>query len=231
VEAARADLSLPEGWDRPRLGELLLREGLLTPDLLEEALHERELSGRRLGQVVVELGYVSSGELARLLAQQHGLEYLDLDATELDPAVAKLLPEKFARLYGALPVRLLGPDEMLVAVADPTNVVTSDDLRMALGMNVCLAVVDAMAIEERISRFYRIDVHFEPEEAEDISEGNPDSATAVRLVNELITRAIDGRASDIHFEPSSCVPASTGSCAGSAPSPGRTSGPWSAASR
>jgi type IV pilus assembly protein PilB len=203
VEASRVELA-GGAFARPRLGELLLRENRLSPEELSAALLERERSGKRLGQILVELGYVSSRELAKLLAEQHGLEFLDLEEAEIDPSVAKLLPEKYARRYGALPVKLLDDDLVLVAVEDPTNVVTSDDLRMALGMGVRFAVVDEIELEPRISRFYRIEAHLESEaEAEDenSAEGNPESTVAVRLVNELIALAVDSGASDLHFEP------------------------------
>jgi type IV pilus assembly protein PilB len=203
VEASRVELA-GGAFARPRLGELLLREDRLSPEELSAALLERERSGKRLGQILVELGYVSSRELAKLLAEQHGLDFLDLEEAEIDPSVAKLLPEKYARRYGALPVKLLEDDLVLVAVEDPTNVVTSDDLRMALGMGVRFAVVDEIELEPRISRFYRIEAHLESEaEAEDenSAEGNPESTVAVRLVNELIALAVDSGASDLHFEP------------------------------
>jgi type IV pilus assembly protein PilB len=203
VEASRVELA-GGAFARPRLGELLLREDRLSPEELSAALLERERSGKRLGQILVELGYVSSRELAKLLAEQHGLDFLDLEEAEIDPSVAKLLPEKYARRYGALPVKLLEDDLVLVAVEDPTNVVTSDDLRMALGMGVRFAVVDEIELEPRISRFYRIEAHLESEaeaEDEDSAEGNPESTVAVRLVNELIALAVDSGASDLHFEP------------------------------
>jgi type IV pilus assembly protein PilB len=203
VEASRVELA-GGAFARPRLGELLLREERLSPEELAAALLERERSGRRLGQILVELGYVTSRELAKLLAEQSGLDFLDLEEAEIDPSVAKLLPEKYARRYGALPVKLLDDDLVLVAVADPTNVVTSDDLRMALGMGVRFAVVDEIELEPRISRFYRIEAHLESDaevENEDSAEGNPESTVAVRLVNELIAVAVDSSASDLHFEP------------------------------
>jgi type IV pilus assembly protein PilB len=203
VEASRVELA-GGAFARPRLGELLLREERLSPEELAAALLERERSGRRLGQILVELGYVTSRELAKLLAEQSGLDFLDLEEAEIDPSVAKLLPEKYARRYGALPVKLLDDDLVLVAVADPTNVVTSDDLRMALGMGVRFAVVDEIELEPRISRFYRIEAHLESEaevEDENSAEGNPESTVAVRLVNELIAVAVDSGASDLHFEP------------------------------
>ena len=193
-------LSLSDGGLRPRLGNLLLRQGLVTPDELAGALLDRERSGRRLGEILVENGFISSRELAWLLAEQLGFEFLDLAETDVDPVVAGLLPENLAVRYGALPVRVLDDDTVLVAVADPTNVITSDDLHMVLGRNVRLAVVDEVEISRRISRFYRIDAHVEPDE-EDIAPADTEPSAAVTVVNDLIASAVGAGASDLHFEP------------------------------
>jgi type IV pilus assembly protein PilB len=216
VEAAELPLPLPlnAGGTRLQLGALLVRDDLLSPEQLEEALAEKEASGRRLGEIVLERGWISPSVLARALAEQHDLEYTDLARTEIELSAAGLLPEKFARRYHALPVRFLDEETVLVAVADPTNVVTSDDLRLALGLNVRLTVVSAPDLMGTIGRIYRtptgfVDAEFvdeeeEPQEdtrVEDIREGVATSAPAIKLVNSLITRAIDESASDLHFEP------------------------------
>ena len=122
------------------LGSLLVRDGLITAEQLEVALAEKEETGHRLGEIVLQHGWVVAATLARLLAEQHGLEYVDLPHATIEPAAASLLPEKLARRYEALPVRFLADNLVLVAVGDPTNVVASDDLRLALGLNVRLAV-------------------------------------------------------------------------------------------
>jgi type IV pilus assembly protein PilB len=197
---------------RLHLGALLVRDGLLTTQQLEEALAEKEETGNRLGEIVVTRGWVTGRALAQALAEQHGLDFLDLARTELEPTATSLLPEKFAHRYHALPVKFLSEDTVLVAVADPTNVVASDDLRLALGLNVRLAVVEADDLQETISRVYRAHVEVDdgeftelPEEApvEDVREGPATSAPAIKLVNSVISRGIDEGASDIHFEPQS----------------------------
>jgi len=215
VEAAKLPAPLPSlddanGGRRLPLGSLLVREGLLKPEQLEEALTEKERTGHRLGEIVVERGWAQPHDVARALAEQHGLEFVDLAKVQLEPAAANLLPEKFARRYGALPVRFVDEDIVLVAVSDPTNVVASDDLRLALGLNVRLAVAPAPDLHSTIARVYRaqVDVGDIEEEAdeeetavEDIREGAATSAPAIKLVNSLIARAIDEGASDLHFEP------------------------------
>jgi type IV pilus assembly protein PilB len=214
MEAAHRPTPLRPGYangGRTHLGTLLLRDGLLTATQLEQALAEKEATRRRLGEIVVEHGWVSSQALAQALAEQHDLEFVDLVRTELDPTAVGLLPEKFARRYQALPVRFVDEDSVLVAVADPTNVLTSDDLRLALGLNVRLAVVDCADLDQAIARVYRAQVEIdetaeelqaEPQDdVEDVREGAATNAPAIKLVNSVISTAIDEGASDIHFEP------------------------------
>src|SRR5579872_5843036 len=207
-----APLPFPLEETRPLLGRLLVDRGLLTLEQLEDALVEKESSGARLGEIVVARGWLTEAELARALADQHELEFLELAKIEIDPAAALLLPEKFARRYAALPVRFAADDVVVVAIADPTNVLTSDDLRLALGLNVRLAVVSGAELTKTIARVYRSELDLdsavfdEPEEdaaptVTDIREGAATSAPAIQLVNQLIARAIDEDASDVHFEP------------------------------
>src|SRR5207248_1535841 len=151
-------------------------------------------------------GWVAAGALARLLAEQHGLEYLDLPNTVLDPAAATLLPEKLARRYEALAIRFLAQDLVLVAVSDPTNVVASDDLRLALGLNLRVAVAAAPDLQAAIERLHRPEHEagapaFDEDSADDIRGSAATTAPAITLVNSLLSRAIDAGASDLHFEP------------------------------
>src|SRR6266849_7105880 len=206
--AANLPAPLPAEASRIPLGTLLVRDGLLSIEQLELALAEKEQTGARVGEIVVAHGWGPAGELARLLAEQHGLEYLDLSDVTLDPAATSLLPEKYARRYNALPIRFLGDDVVLIAVADPTNVVASDDLRLAIGLNMRVAVASAPDLKQMIERAHRpalnvdADAVFEElEEAEDIRAAAATTAPAISLVNSLIARAIDEGASDLHFEP------------------------------
>jgi type IV pilus assembly protein PilB len=206
---ALAPLALTADQSRVPLGTLLVRDGLISTEQLEHALTEKEQTARRLGEIVVSRGWVPAAELARLLAEQHGLEYLDLASTPIDPAALSLLPEKYARLYEALPIRFLTEDLVLVAVADPTNVVASDNLRLAIGLNVRVAVAAAPDLGQMIDRAHRPELFVDAEspaqdtvdDAEDIRTAAATTAPAITLVNSLIARAIDEGASDLHFEP------------------------------
>jgi len=201
-------LMLPADPSRVPLGTLLVRDGLLTTEQLELALAEKEQTGRRVGEIVVAHGWVPATNLASLLAEQHGLEYLDLATAVVDPAAATLLPEKLARRYEALPVRFLTENLVLVTVSDPTNVVASDDLRLALGLNVRFAVTAAPDLLAAIDRVHRpgepqlgLSGFDDEEPVDDIRGTAATTAPAITLVNSLIARAIDAGASDLHFEP------------------------------
>jgi type IV pilus assembly protein PilB len=190
------------------LGTVLAQNGLLTTTQLERALAEKEETGERLGEIVVRHGWISGRDLAGALALQHGLDFVDLGETEVDPSAAELLPEKLARRYHALPVSYVDESTVMVAIADPTDVRTSDDLRIALGLNIRLAVVDSKDLHQTIARLYRkeVEVTEEPAEAvtdevEDILEAAGTNTPAIELVNSILSRAIDDGASDIHFAP------------------------------
>ena len=215
VEAAELPIPLPpeprRAESRSQIGAMLLRDGHLTAEQLEESLAEKERRGGRLGEILVEHGWVTGAVVAEALAEQHGLEFLDLTHVDVDPSALSLLPEKLARRYEALPIRFLDEATVLIAVADPTNVLASDDLRLALGLNVRLAVAAGSDLLRTLGRVYRVHVAFDeaPEQvteadshlADDVREGTATSAPAIKLVNSLLARAIEEGASDIHFEP------------------------------
>ena len=133
-----------------RLGALLLREGLVTPEQLELALVEQLRVQRRLGEILVEWGWVSHESIARALAEQYELDYVDLATCAVDPEAVALLPPELARRHRALPVERLADGRVLVAVADPTDAAGRNELEAALGSAVCLAVADEAELERRL---------------------------------------------------------------------------------
>jgi type IV pilus assembly protein PilB len=192
----------------PALGALLLRAGLVTEDALEVALADQGQSGKRLGEILVERGHLTRTQLARVLAQQHELPFLDLEESEVDTSAAILLPEELARRYNAVPVELLEDESLLVAVADPTNLLHSDELRLALGVPLRFAVAAPDAIEAAIAFVHQQAVAIvEDEEDEATPAGIVDmhaadvETPAVSQVNKTIQRALSLGASDIHFAP------------------------------
>jgi type IV pilus assembly protein PilB len=143
------------------LGTLLLRVGAIDPEQLEIALTEKERSPRRLGEILVEWGWVPSVAIARALAEQYGIPFLDLTQTDVQQDAAMLLPEEAARRLQALPIRFLPDRLLLVGLADPTDVLAAEELRSLLGTGICLNVVDIDALEAAFSRLYVSRVHAE----------------------------------------------------------------------
>jgi type IV pilus assembly protein PilB len=141
------------------LGTLLLRVGAIDPEQLEIALTEKERSPRRLGEILVEWGWVPSVAIARALAEQYGMPFLDLSRTEIEQSAAMLLPEDAARRLQALPIRFLPDHLLLVGLADPTDVLAAEELRSLLGTGICLNVVDIDALDAALSRFHGTRVH------------------------------------------------------------------------
>ncbi len=196
----------PQG--RPQLGSLLLRDGAITLEQLEASLAEKEANGGRLGEILVRHGFASGSQVAQALADQHGLDYLDLGRFEVDPVATSLLPENIARRLGALPISFADDDVVLIAVSDPTDVIASDDLRLALGLQIRLAVVSVDDLTRTRERCYGTNLSVEmeafpepPVAVEDIRDGMATNAPAIKLANQIISKAIEDGASDIHFEP------------------------------
>jgi MSHA biogenesis protein MshE len=135
------------------LGSLLIREGLIASEQLEEALLLQQGTGRRLGELLVDWGWVSSRAICIALAEQYELEYVDIEEVELDREVASRLPKQLARAHQALPLRRLPDGRLLVGVADPTDVGAADELRSVLGA-IRLAVVDQIGLERAIHETY-----------------------------------------------------------------------------
>ena len=194
--------SVPQPSAALRLGELLVRKGAATQEHVNEALELQPVLRKRMGEILVEKRWTTTRAVAEALADQYGLEFVDLTQVAVDQRAAQLVQEGFARKHLALPVRFLADDVVQVAVADPTNLQTTDELRLALGVHSELAVADALALETTIQRSYRLSVAVtdvapddELPDTDEVTEG------ALDLVNSLIGRALNSGASDIHIDP------------------------------
>jgi hypothetical protein len=136
------------------LGTLLVREGLITNEQLELALIDQQGTGMRLGDLLVQWGWVESSAISRAVAEQYELEFLDLDAATFEPEAVARLTAKDARSHSAIPVRFLDDGRLLVGVADPTDIGACDELRSLLGAKISLVVVDQTELQRAIARQY-----------------------------------------------------------------------------
>ncbi len=198
VEAA----AVPQASPAMRLGELLVRAGHATQEQVNQALELQPLLHKRLGEILVEKRWSTPRAIAEALAEQCGMEFVDLTQVAVDPKATGLLQEGFAIGHQAVPVRFLDDNNVQVAVADPTNLNTTDELRLALGVNCTLAVAAADALASTIQRTYRLTIAV-TDQAPDLDEVIDESLAegALDLVNDLIGRAVNAGASDIHLNP------------------------------
>ena len=195
---------------RQPLGEMLLTEGLITQAQLDAALKAQAERGLPIGQLLVEDGAVTEAVLMGALARQLGLEFVDLAEYPIDRGAVALLPEAMVRRLLALPVTW-AEDRLVVAMADPGNVLAVDDMRAVTGAEITIVVATRTQLSEAIDRFHRLDSEVD-EVAQIAAEelGDDDEALApeavedapiVKFVNLLIAQAVADRASDIHVEP------------------------------
>jgi type II secretory ATPase GspE/PulE/Tfp pilus assembly ATPase PilB-like protein len=198
VEAA----SVPQSTPALRLGELLVRAGHATQEQVDQALELQPVLRKRLGEILVAKGWATPRAIAEALAEQYGLDFVDLTQVAVEPRATRLLQEGFAIGHQVVPVRYLGDNHVQVAVADPTNLQTTDELRLALGLGCTLAVAAADALASTIQRTYRLTIAV-TDRAPDIEVVDDESMAdgALDLVNELIGRAVNSGASDIHLNP------------------------------
>ena len=193
-----------------QLGQILIELGYITPEQLESALEEHRKTPKSLGRVLIDLGMIKESDLVRALAEQVGLEFVDLSEFPVDATSTVLLPESLARRYRALPIGERD-GRLLVAMSDPANVYALDDIRTITGRDVQPVVATANDVEHAIQKFAGLDSQVEAmadilaeagdtETTEDIEAARED-APIVKLVNAIMTQAVGDRASDVHLEP------------------------------
>ncbi len=195
---------------RRRIGDLFVEQGIIDDQQLAEALDVQRRTGGRLGEILIELGFVTSLDSARVLAERLGMEFIDLSARPVDEFLAQRIPEEIARRYRAIPIGESG-GVLKVAVADPTDVFALDDLQVITGSSIAPVVADPVQILECANRIWtkpsmesRIDdaVDIQDHEPEHVLVAETEDAPIIRLVDAMITQATGERASDIHIEPS-----------------------------
>jgi type IV pilus assembly protein PilB len=205
---------------RQRLGQLLLKRGILTEDQLALALREKRGTGERLGNVLIRLGLVTESELVDALSTLFAIPPVEVPEDSVDPAVVRLVPALTARKYDVFPVRRINGC-LTVAMADPTNLRALDDLAFATSLRVVPGIASLAAIRRAIDRHYDAipaPLLVSPEitgrdvelidlpaagRSPDLADLRAwaDQAPIIRLVNSLLAEAIAQSASDIHLEP------------------------------
>ncbi len=197
-----------------RIGDLLVKNGVITEEQLMGALAAQKKKGTKLGNTLVDLGLVTSQQFYEFLASQMNLQFIDLKHYNYKPEVVRLLPETAARRFRAI-VLSQDADRLLVGVADPTDIYAYDELTKILKQPVALAVVFESELLKAIDTVYRRTqeiVNIAEELGEELSHGdstleqlltetNVEDAPVVRLLKSLFEDAIQVGASDIHIEP------------------------------
>jgi type IV pilus assembly protein PilB len=178
-------------------------------DTVEAAVATARVEGKTTGQVLLEQGVLRHDQVARVVAERFGLDYIDLSVYEVDVEAVGLIGLEAARRYEAVPVGFLADRTLLVAMADPTNVLAIDDIAMITGLEVRAAAASEEDVRDLIHRLNRADETLEDFEAEGEAEAAPDEAPelgnedspVIKLVHSVINQAVDQNASDIHFDP------------------------------
>ena len=201
----------------PRIGDLLLREGLVTQDQLNKALAEQRNNGSRVGYALVKLGFVKETDLTRMLARQHKMPAVDLTKFQVDPRIAKLIAGELALKHSVLPLKRDGRT-LTVAMSDPASMSVLDDIKFITRLDIFPVIAGEFTLRNAIEKFYESgeaqmenllsdlvddDVEILESENENTADNGAaliDEAPVVKLINAIMTDALKKGASDIHFE-------------------------------
>jgi type IV pilus assembly protein PilB len=190
--------------------DVIIEMGLAPRKVVEEAVETSRTSGARPERVLLESGALSSDGLARALAERYGLDHLDLNLFSSDMGAANLVTTTAAKRYQAVPVAFVDKRTLLVAMADPSNVLAVDDIAIMTGYDVRVAVAAAEDLAGLISRLDRLeevvagesgaleDADEEQAEVVDLHE-TADDAPVIKLVNQVVAQAVELHASDVHL--------------------------------
>src|SRR5437588_11546307 len=193
------------------LTDVLVELGYCDQERVEQAIKEGRTSGLPPERLLLEQGAISADQLARATAERYGHDYLDLDVYKVDMAAANLRTSAAAKRYNAVPVSYVNERTLLLAMADPANVLAVDDIAMLTRLDVRPAVASLDDITNLISRMNRFEEAVQEAVRQDEDEGDPvevvdlresaDDAPVIKLVHSIIADAAERGASDIHFEP------------------------------
>jgi type IV pilus assembly protein PilB len=189
-----------------KLGDILVEEGYISRQQLEDAKEDQKLTGERLGDILIKKGWIAQAELTRAMAKQTGISAFDLSNYIIEPEVIGLVPEDISLKYKVIPVFKMNYI-LTVAMIDPTNVFVIDELSRITSCTIEPVLADEMAIRKAQDQYYggagtirEIVNSIDKEKLKD-SEHMGEEAPIVKLVNILIVEAVQANASDIHIEP------------------------------
>jgi type IV pilus assembly protein PilB len=206
-----------------RLGEILIKESLITSEQLQKALEHQKQHGGKLGSSLMKMGFITDDQITGVLSRQYGVPSINLKYYEVDQAVIKLIPQDTAVRYQIVPLSRVG-STLTIAMTDPTNVFAMDDIKFMTGFNVEPVVASESAIADAIAKFYGevqsdealnqvmkdltntetsdLELASEQEEMDAATlERAAEEAPIIKLVNLILTDAVKRGASDIHVEP------------------------------
>lgn len=213
-----------------RLGELLVNNGSISQDNLEEALLEQKTSQMRLGEVLIEKGYISELHLAEALSKQLGIPFVSLSKNRPKQEALSMIPENVATRLNVIPLDLPDEKHIVLAMSDPMDSLAIDEIRMLTRLEVIVEVATISDIHRAFSSSYRVQtsmqeamvdiqqqssnreqsenvIAYSPTSAQDVSLISTSDAPVVKLVNSIFEQAVREKASDIHIEPSEGVTA------------------------
>ncbi|MBI2061750.1 MAG: type IV-A pilus assembly ATPase PilB [Nitrospirae bacterium] len=200
-----------------KLGTLLVREKMISPEQLRKALEEQKAYGGRLGSSLTKLGFIKEEDLLKFLSREYGVPSVDLHNVKIDGGILKTVPRDFAKKNRLMPIKKEGAT-LTVAMSDPTNIALKDELRFLTGLNIQPMVAPDHQIQEAIERHYFVSETIrdviaevgadEMELVKDVEEidltdlrAATQQAPVIRFVNHIISDAVRLGASDIHVEP------------------------------
>lgn len=205
-----------------RLGELLVQENVVNFDQLQQAKKEQKQHGGRLGTALVKLGYIDEGKLTDFLSEQYNVPAIDLNIFEIDPAAISKVPRNICEKHICIPISV-SEDNLVVAMADPTNIFVLDDLRFISKCKIEAVVATETAILQSVAKYYSSSIAYESVMSDieeesvantqgtgpsiddivtvDDDKSSKEDVPVIKFINMLLAEAIKLKASDIHIEP------------------------------
>ena len=193
--------------------DVIVDLGYLSAERVEQVVAEARTAGRSPEALMVEQGLLGADQLSRAIAERYGLDHVDLNAYSIDMAAANMVTVAAARRFRAVPIGFIDSDTLLLAMADPANVLAIDDVQMMTGLNCRVAVAAEVDIDNLVNKLNSLESAVteaveEDEDEESLSPGavtelreSADDAPVIKLVYSILGQAVNDGASDVHFEP------------------------------